>query len=78
MGPVVALFLVAAVGSGIWYSHGRLLAEHDATERGRLQAAQTLVVHGLIGSEKDAFFADSQVQAALARLHLSVSVEKAG
>lgn len=78
MGPVVALFLVAAVGSGIWYSHGRLLAQHDATERSRLEAAQTLGVHGLIGSEKDAFFADSQVQAALARLHLAVSVEKAG
>jgi hypothetical protein len=78
VGPVVALFLVAAVGSGIWYSHGRLLAEHDATERSRLEAAQTLAVHGLIGSEKDAFFADSQVQAALARLHLAVSVEKAG
>ena len=78
MGPVVALFLVAAVGSGIWYSHGRLLAEHDATERSRLEAAQTLAVHGLIGSEKDAFFADSHVQAALARLHLAVSVEKAG
>jgi len=78
VGPVVALFLVAAVASGIWYSHGRLLAEHDATERSRLEAAQTVAVHGLIGSEKDAFFADSQVQAALARLHLAVSVEKAG
>ena len=78
VGPLVALLLIAAVGGGIWYSHGRLLAQRDTTEQARLEAAHTLVVHGLIGSEKDAFFADSNVQAALARQHLSVSVEKAG
>ena len=55
IGPVVALVLVAAVGGGIWYSHGRLRAEHDATERKALEAARTLAVRGLIGSEKDAF-----------------------
>jgi hypothetical protein len=35
-------------------------------------------VHGLIGSEKDAFFADPKVQAELSKQHLIVSVEKAG
>ena len=78
IGPVVALVLVAAVGGGIWDSHGRLRAEHDATERKALEAARTLAVRGLIGSEKDAFFADSRVKDALARQHLVVTVEKAG
>jgi hypothetical protein len=74
----VAVVLVAAVGGGIWYSHQGVRAEHDASEQRRLEAAQTEVVHGLIGSEKEAFFADPNVKAALARQHLSVSVEKAG
>jgi hypothetical protein len=78
IGPGVALVLIAAVGGGIWYSHGRLRAEHEATEQRQLEAARTVAVHGLIGSEKDAFFADSKVQAALARQHLVVTVEKAG
>jgi hypothetical protein len=78
IGPAVALVLIAAVAGGIWYSHDRLRAEHDATERRRLDIAQTVEVHGLIGSEEDAFFADPKVQAALSREHLSVTVEKAG
>lgn len=78
IGPAIALVLVASVGGGIWYSHARLHAEQDATEKRRQDAAQTVAVHGLIGSEKEAFFADPKVQAALLREHLSVSVEKAG
>jgi len=78
IGPAVALLLVTAVASGIWYSHGKLRAEHAATEQQQLDAAQTIVAHGLIGSEKDAFFADTKVRAALAHQHLTVAVEKAG
>ena len=78
IGPAVALVLVAAVGGGIWYSHDGLRAEHAASEQRQLDAARTVAVRGLIGSEKDAFFADAKVQAALARQHLVVSVEKAG
>lgn len=78
IGPTVALVLIASVGGGIWYSHDSLRAEHDATEQRKLDAAQTVAVHGLIGSEKDAFFADPKVQAALTRQHLVVTVEKAG
>jgi hypothetical protein len=74
----VALVLVTAVAGGVWYSHGKLRAEHDAIEQRQLEAAHTVVVHGLIGSEKDAFFADTKVRAALTSQHLSVSVEKAG
>jgi hypothetical protein len=77
IGPAVALVLAAAVGGGIWYSHQGLRAEQDASTR-QLEAARTEMVRGLIGSEKEAFFADQNVQAALARRHLTVSVEKAG
>ena len=75
---MVALVLVAAVGGGIWTSHARLSAEHAASERKALEAARTLAVRGLIGSEKEDFFADSRVRQALARQHLTVTVEKAG
>ena len=78
IGPLAALVLVAAVGGGIWYSHGRVRAERDATEQRTLEAARTVGVRGLIGSEKEAFFADSQVKEALARQHLVVAMEKAG
>ena len=78
VGPTAALLLIASVGGGIWYSHDRLRTEQNATEQRRLEAAQRVVVHGLIGSEKEPFFADPKVQAALSREHLSVSVEKAG
>lgn len=78
IGPTLAVVLIASAGGGIWYSHDRLRAEHDATEKRRLDVAQTVEAHGLIGSEKDAFFADPKVQAALSREHLSVTVEKAG
>lgn len=78
IGPAVALVLIASVAAGIWYSHDRLRAERDVTAKRKLDAAQTVEVRGLIGSEKDAFFADPKVQAALSREHLSVTVEKAG
>jgi len=72
------LGLIASIAGGIWYSHDRLRAEDDATEVKRQEAAEHVTVHGLIGSEKDAFFADPKVQAALAHNHLTVTVEKAG
>jgi hypothetical protein len=72
------LVLVAAVAGGIWYSHENVRAEYEGRAQQQVEAAQTVVVHGLIGSEKDDFFADPNVKAALARQHLSVSVEKAG
>jgi len=78
IGPAVSLVLIASIGGGIWYSHATLRAERAAVTKRRPDAAETVEVHGLIGSEKDAFFADPKVQAALSREHLSVSVEKAG
>ena len=78
VGPLAAVALLAAIGGGVWYSNSHLKAENAAAAHIESEAAQALSVHGLIGSEKDAFFADQAVQAALARRHITVSVEKAG
>src|SRR5690349_24704449 len=78
VGPIVAVVLLGSVAGGVWYSHGRLAADSAQTARLQSEAAQELTVRGLIGSEKEAFFADSAVQGALARHHLTVVVEKAG
>ncbi|MEJ0036052.1 MAG: hypothetical protein WDO68_08205 [Gammaproteobacteria bacterium] len=78
VGPVVAVVLLAAVGGGVWYSNTHLRAESAQTARIQSEAAQALTVNGLIGSEKEAFFADAAVQAALLRYHITLTVEKAG
>src|SRR5262245_38677189 len=78
VGPVVAVVLLAAVGGGVWYSNTHLRQENAATARIQSEAAQALSVNGLIGSEKEAFFADPAVQAALGRYHITLTVEKAG
>src|SRR3979411_921035 len=78
VGPAFAALLVGAIGGGIWYSHSSLRARSDLVAHRKSEAAQEIRVHGLIGSEKEALFADPQVQAALARHHITVNVEKAG
>ena len=78
VGPVVAVVLLAAVGGGVWYSNTHLRQESADTARIQAEAAQALAVNGLIGSEKEAFFADAAVQAALSRFHITLTVEKAG
>jgi hypothetical protein len=78
VGPAVAVLLIAAVGGGIWHSHSNVRAARDAAAQQQQLAAQELEIHGLIGSEKEALFADPQVQAVLARHHIKVVVEKAG
>src|SRR4051812_27364928 len=78
VGPAVAVALLAAVGGGGWYSNTHLRQESAATARLQTESAQALTVNGLIGSEKEAFFADPSVQAALARHHVTLTVEKAG
>lgn len=76
--PALVALLLSGVGGGIWYSNkqmdsGRLAAPVSSSSKG-----QQLVVKGLIGSEKEAFFADPRVQQALAAQGLAVTVEKAG
>jgi hypothetical protein len=69
IGPAAALVLLGAIGGGIWYSHRELLGE---------QAPPTAIVRGLVGSEKDEYFADPLVRAALARQGLNLQAHKAG
>ena len=76
--PVLAALLIGAVGGGIWYSNTQL--RHDsASQASALQEkASQVPVRGLIGSEKEAFFAEPRVQRALAAHGITVTVEKAG
>jgi hypothetical protein len=67
----LALLLLGGIGGGIWYSRQSLVQTRVASEA-------VASVRGLIGSEKEAFFADPRVIAALARHGLTVHVDKAG
>ncbi|HEX6510102.1 MAG TPA: hypothetical protein VF221_20935 [Chloroflexota bacterium] len=78
IGPAFAALLLGAIAGGIWYSHSNLSEERQAAAAKQSEVAQEIRVRGLIGSEKEALFADSQVQAVLARHHITVSPEKAG
>src|SRR5262249_49119081 len=78
IGPGFAALLLSAIGGGIWYSHSNVRAERDAAAERQSEAAREIHVRGLIGSEKEALFADAQVQAVLAHHHITANVEKAG
>jgi hypothetical protein len=74
LAPVLALALLGAVGAGIWYSNREVTQQASA----QLERSKEATLRGVIGSEKEAFFADPRVQQALARHGLTVQVEKAG
>ena len=76
--PVLAVVLLAAVAAGVWYSNSRLRDESVATEAAKIERDNKVILRGLIGSEKETFFADARVQKALALQGTTVSVEKAG
>ena len=76
--PVLAVVLLAAVAAGVWYSNSRLRDESVATEAAKIERDNKVILRGLIGSEKETFFADVRVQKALALQGTTVSVEKAG
>jgi len=76
--PALAALLLAGVGGGIWYSNNRVSTERAAQQVAQADQAQQVTVHGLIGSEKEAFFADPRVQKALAAQGITVLAEKAG
>jgi hypothetical protein len=76
--PVLAALLLAAVGGGVWYSNTRVVQEKTAQQQARIEQAQKVSLRGLIGSEKEAFFADPRVQKVLATKGITVTVEKAG
>ena len=76
--PALVLVLLSAVGGGIWYSNTQLGDDRVAGQAAQLEQSRQVSVRGLIGSEKDPFFADPRVQKALAAQGISVTVEKAG
>ena len=76
--PVLAVVLLTAVAAGVWYSNNRLRDESVATEAAKIERDKQVSLRGLIGSEKEPFFADARVQKALALQGITVNVEKAG
>jgi len=78
LAPTLALLLLGGVAGGIWYSNSRVVDERTAAQTAKLEAARQVSVRGLIGSEKEAYFADPRVVKALAAQGITVSVEKAG
>lgn len=76
--PVLAVVLLAAVAAGVWYSNTRLRDESVAAEAAKIERDKQVSLRGLIGSEKEPFFADARVQKALAVQGITVNVEKAG
>jgi hypothetical protein len=76
--PVLVTLLLAGVGGGIWYSNGNLKQGQAAEQIARDVSAKQVSLRGLIGSEKEAFFADERVHKALAAQGITVTAEKAG
>lgn len=67
LAPLLGILLLAGVGYAIYQSM-----------TGQLALKQQVTITGLIGSEKEAFFTDPRVQAALLKHGLVVKAEKAG
>lgn len=76
--PALAALLLAAVAGGVWYSNTQLGADTATKAQLQLDQQKQVAVRGLIGSEKEAFFADPRVQKALAAQGITATVEKAG
>ena len=76
--PLIAVALLGAILSGVWYSHSQLQLERATDALALSERQKQATLKGLIGSEKEAFFADVRVQKVLAGLGLTVTVEKAG
>ena len=71
---LLSVTLLAGTGLAIYLS----AVDKIGSDRAQQAAAQAITVRGLIGSEKEAFFASPQVVAALARHGITVQVEKVG
>lgn len=74
IGPALAAVLLIGVGAAGWHSY----QQRSGNEAARLEAAKTVTVRGLIGSEKAAFFADPRAIAIFQKHGLTVQVDKAG
>jgi hypothetical protein len=78
LAPVLVVLLLAGVGGGVWFSNHRVVADRKAQDAAKLEQANQVSLRGLIGSEKEEFFADARVLKALASHGITVTVEKAG
>lgn len=67
LGPLLLILLLAGVGAGIYFSVSDIFAERSI-----------LTVRGLVSSDKEAFFNDPRVVAALEEGGFKVEFEKAG
>lgn len=75
LGPLLALLLAAGIGSAVVISANRKADERSA----QVAAAAVVDIKGMIGSEKESFFLDPQVQNILSRKYaLRLKVEKVG
>ncbi|HVP41986.1 MAG TPA: hypothetical protein VMS96_01060 [Terriglobales bacterium] len=74
IGPVLALLLALGVGGAIYLSAHRKAADDQA----KSAASRQVMLRGMIGSEKEGFFADERVVEALRSHGLLVHVEKVG
>ena len=74
LGPALAVILAVGIGVAVYVSHTRKVA----VESSREAAASIVDVKGMIGSEKESFFADPKVMELLAAKGLRVRVEKVG
>lgn len=74
LGPLIAAVLVIGIVAAIFVSHSRK-ANNDAV---RATAASVIELKGMIGSEKESFFADPKVIETLAAKGFRVKVEKVG
>ena len=78
LAPLLVAALLGAVAGGIWYSNTRVGQDAERSQSEQVERARHVSVRGLIGSEKEAFFADERVRQALAAQGIDVGVEKAG
>lgn len=78
LAPALAVLLLAGIGAGIWHSNSQLRLSHSAQQADAAERARRVSVRGLIGSEKESFFADPKVQQVLAEQGITVMPEKAG
>jgi hypothetical protein len=76
--PLLGIVLLAAVAVGIVVSHQRQAEERSAIAAGSAPPDRSAGLRGLIGSEKESYFADPRTREALAALGFTVVVEKAG
>lgn len=74
LGPVLAAVLVVGIGAAVMVSHKR----SAKAEAEQAALAAVIEVKGMIGSEKESFFADPQVIEMLLKKGIRVKAEKVG